>query len=74
MGDARKARNVRGEARKAVRRRFTPSVCLISFDIFDRPAGDPPEMAIEKRDHEIDPGGEAMHNNEGCHCNLGFCI
>ena len=37
---------------KAQRRRGRAAAA--SFDIFDRPAGDPPEMPIEEeRDHEI---------------------
>ena len=39
---------------KAQRRRVQESATAASFDIFDRPAGDPPEMPIEEeRDHEI---------------------
>ena len=38
---------------KAQRRRVRAAAA--SFDIFDRPAGDPPEMPVEEeeRDHEI---------------------
>ena len=52
MSVGRTTKNKKCQRRK---RSAEESATAASFDIFDRPAGDPPEMPVEEeeRDHEI---------------------